>query len=115
MVVSIFTRTNADGFFGRRFFRWRNEFAVELQLLDFAFFVANRVDDDLVFALERALEQFFGKRIFDEVFQCTTQWSSTVVEVGSFLDQELFGIGGQFQFETTFGTVAREFSPIRNR
>ena len=52
-----------------------------------------------VLALELALEQFFGERILDVVFQSTTQRTRAEIEVRALLDDELLGLVRKNQLE----------------
>jgi hypothetical protein len=47
---------------------------------------------DRVFALEGALEQFFGKRVFQQVFDCPPERSGTELGTVAFVDQQVLGL-----------------------
>ena len=99
-VISIAANAYSNRLRFRRFFGGRNKFSNELQALDFAGIVSNSINHNSIFALEASLKQFLGKRILNVVLQRSSERSGTVIQVGTLLDQELFGFAGKFQFVT---------------
>lgn len=75
----------------------------ELQVLGLAGFgILLGVHDNVVLALELALEQFLGKRIFHEVLDGPTQRTCTVVGVRALLDDERLGLVRERQSQAAF-------------
>ena len=94
--VLVFAALDAGGCTDR--FGRRDVFAVlttEDKRIGFTLVVLDGIDHDRVLAFEGTAEQFFAERIFDALFDRTTQRTSTVIEVAALLDQELFGVVGQ--------------------
>ena len=80
-----------------------------------AIFFGFDADPDDILALERAAEDVFAQRVFNVLLDGAAQGSCAEIVVGSLIDEELFGFGGQLDAQAMIDACFRSADYFEGR